>query len=149
MMSVRVVLTLSMSATCWAPSAPSLLPRRLRARKCAKGERCQRLLAFGNTLDGSEGRVCLEEVRDDLGTFHLQAIVAEAGNERRIAVSAAADTFVSCTRSTPQRCERRIMLEGSCQGSWALRCRNELLLPILVLFLIAANVVAIQTVPNE
>ena len=66
------------------------------------------------------------------------------GDVVEIRVSAAADTFVSCTRSTPQRFERRIMLEGSCQGSWALRCRNELLLPILVLFLIAANVVAIQ-----
>ena len=67
--------------------------------------RCQRLLTAairvcGGALDVGEGRVCLEEVRDDLGTLYLQVIAAETGNERRIAVSAAADSGISDGRHT-------------------------------------------------
>ena len=99
--------------------------------------------------ESGDRRVRLEEVGHDLRALHPELVVTDTASEGEIRVSAATDTFVSCTRSTPQRCERRIALEGSCQGSWAVRCRNELLVPILILFLIAANVVAIQTVPNE
>ena len=47
--------------------------------------------AIGGVLDGGEGGICLEEVNDDLRTFHLQIVAAQTANSGQNGVSAGAD----------------------------------------------------------
>ena len=50
---------------------------------------------MGGILDGGEGGVRLEEVREDLCALHIQLVGAQTANKGQIQVSAAADTCVS------------------------------------------------------
>ena len=47
---------------------------------------------MGGILDGGEGGVRLEEVREDLCALHPQLVVAQTANKGQIQVSMAADS---------------------------------------------------------
>ena len=50
------------------------------------------LRGMGGILDGGEGSIRLQEVGDDLCALRLQLVATQTANERRIAVSLAADS---------------------------------------------------------
>ena len=71
---------------------------------------------MGGILDGGEGGVCLEEVREDLCALHLQLVGAQTANKGQIQVSMAADSRNPGKWCLLERLEGLVRLErlGQC-----------------------------------
>ena len=93
----RASFVLRASPSAFAPSGPTLLPRRLRARAKTL---CQGVLTagkrvYGGVLERLEGRVRREGLSKRLSAICAEVVVLQTADRRQIALSGGADTFVS------------------------------------------------------